>query len=89
VVTSGRAIRPAAGDAGRVPYFKCRRTWAERLAHGIPLAPNTLAQVRGAARAVGLADAEITVASFRQKQHAGASGRDPTEAPEALTGGGS
>ena len=28
-------------------------------AHGIPLDPNTLDQLRGAARAVGLSDAEI------------------------------
>ena len=36
-----------------------RRTRAERLAHGIPLDPNTLDQLRGAARAVGVAEAEI------------------------------
>jgi hydroxycarboxylate dehydrogenase B len=36
-----------------------RRTRAERLAHGIPLDPNTLDQLRGAARSVGLTDAEI------------------------------
>jgi uncharacterized oxidoreductase len=36
-----------------------RRTRAERLAHGIPLDPNTLNQLRGAAHAVGLSDAEI------------------------------
>ena len=36
-----------------------RRTRAERLAHGIPLDPNTLDQLRGAARAVGLSEAEI------------------------------
>jgi hydroxycarboxylate dehydrogenase B len=36
-----------------------RRTRAERLAHGIPLDPNTLDQLRGAARAVGVSEAEI------------------------------
>ena len=36
-----------------------RRTRAERRAHGIPLDPNTLKQLCGAARAVGLSDAEI------------------------------
>jgi uncharacterized oxidoreductase len=36
-----------------------RRTRTERLAHGIPLDPNTLEQMRGAARAVGLSDAAI------------------------------
>jgi hypothetical protein len=59
VVTSGRLVRPAAGGAGRVPSFRCRGTRAERLVHGTPLDPNTLDQVRGAARLVGLADAEI------------------------------
>jgi uncharacterized oxidoreductase len=36
-----------------------RRTKAERLARGIPLDPNTLDQLRGAARAVGLSEAKI------------------------------
>ena len=36
-----------------------RRTRAERLAHGIPLDPNTLEQLRGAARAVSLSESEI------------------------------
>jgi uncharacterized oxidoreductase len=36
-----------------------RRTKAERVAHGIPLDPNTLGQLRGAARAAGVSDAEI------------------------------
>jgi uncharacterized oxidoreductase len=36
-----------------------RRTRAERLAHGIPLDPNTLDQLRGAARSVGLTDGGI------------------------------
>ena len=36
-----------------------RRTRAERRAHGIPLDPNTLDQLRGAARSVGLAEAGI------------------------------
>jgi uncharacterized oxidoreductase len=36
-----------------------RRTRVHRLADGIPLDPNTLDQLRGAARSVGLADAEI------------------------------
>ena len=36
-----------------------RRTRAERLAHGIPLDPNTLAQLRAAARSVGLGEPEI------------------------------
>jgi uncharacterized oxidoreductase len=36
-----------------------RRTRAGRLAHGIPLDPNTLDQLRDAARAVGLPEAEI------------------------------
>jgi hydroxycarboxylate dehydrogenase B len=39
-----------------------RRTRAERLAHGIPLDPNTLDQLRRAARSVGLPDAEIECA---------------------------
>jgi hydroxycarboxylate dehydrogenase B len=36
-----------------------RRTRAERLAHGIPLDPKTLDQLRGAARTLGLSEAEI------------------------------
>jgi hydroxycarboxylate dehydrogenase B len=36
-----------------------RRTRAGRLAHGIPLDPNTLDQLRGAARSVGVAEAAI------------------------------
>ena len=36
-----------------------RRTRAERVARGIPLDPNTLHQLRAAARAVGLSEAEI------------------------------
>jgi hypothetical protein len=35
---------------------------AERLAYGIPLDPDTLAQLRGAARAVGLPDSDIDCA---------------------------
>lgn len=36
-----------------------RRTRTERQANGIPLDPNTLEQVRGAARSVGVSDADI------------------------------
>jgi hydroxycarboxylate dehydrogenase B len=52
---------PPATAGGKVllPGEIERRTQAERLAHGIPLDPNTLAQLRGAARAVGLSDAAI------------------------------
>ena len=48
-----------AGGAVLLPGEIERRTRAERLAHGIPLDPNTLDQLRGAARSVGLPDAEI------------------------------
>ena len=59
VATSGRPVaRPREARAG-LPSVRCRRTRAERLAHGIPLDPNTLDQLRGAARAVSLSDAEI------------------------------
>jgi uncharacterized oxidoreductase len=47
------------GGAVLLPGEIERRTRAERLAHGIPLDPNTLAQLRGAARAVGLSEGEI------------------------------
>ena len=47
------------GGAVLLPGEIERRTRAERLAHGIPLDPNTLDQLRGAARAVGLSEAEI------------------------------
>jgi uncharacterized oxidoreductase len=52
---------PPAVAGGRVllPGEIERRTRAQRRAHGIPLDPNTLDQLRGAALAVGLADAEI------------------------------
>ncbi len=52
---------PPATPGGKVllPGEIERRTRAERLAHGIPLDPNTLDQLRGAARAVGVSEAEI------------------------------
>jgi hydroxycarboxylate dehydrogenase B len=50
------------GGAVLLPGEIERRTRAERLANGIPLDPNTLAQLRGAARSVGLAEAEIECA---------------------------
>jgi hydroxycarboxylate dehydrogenase B len=52
---------PPATRGGKVllPGEVERRTRAERMAHGIPLDPNTLAQLRGAARSVGLAETEI------------------------------
>jgi uncharacterized oxidoreductase len=52
---------PPATKGGKVllPGEIERRTRADRLAHGIPLDPNTLDQLRGAARSVGLADGEI------------------------------
>jgi uncharacterized oxidoreductase len=52
---------PPAQPGGKVllPGEIERRTRAERLAHGIPLDPNTLNQLRGAARAVGLTKPEI------------------------------
>jgi hydroxycarboxylate dehydrogenase B len=52
---------PPATPGGQVllPGEIERRTRAERLAHGIPLDPNTLDQLRGAARAVDLSDATI------------------------------
>jgi uncharacterized oxidoreductase len=52
---------PPATPGGKVllPGEIERRTKAERSARGIPLDPNTLAQLRGAARAVGLSDAAI------------------------------
>jgi hydroxycarboxylate dehydrogenase B len=52
---------PPATPGGKVllPGEIERRTRADRLAHGIPLDPNTLDQLRGAARSVGLAEAEI------------------------------
>ena len=56
-VTASPPAQP--GGAVLLPGEVERRTKAERLAHGIPLDPNTLAQLRGAARAVGLSDAEI------------------------------
>jgi hypothetical protein len=37
----------------------CRRGRAGRFAGGIPLDPNTLDQLRGAARAVGVPDSDI------------------------------
>jgi hypothetical protein len=42
-----------------VSSFICRRKRAEHVAGGIPLDPNTLDQLRGAARSVGMSDAEI------------------------------
>jgi hydroxycarboxylate dehydrogenase B len=52
---------PPATPGGKVllPGEIERRTRAERLAHGIPLDPNTLDQLRGAARSVGVAEAAI------------------------------
>ena len=52
---------PPAVPGGRVllPGEIERQTRAERLAQGIPLDPNTLDQLRGAARAVGVAEATI------------------------------
>jgi hydroxycarboxylate dehydrogenase B len=52
---------PPATPGGEVllPGELERRTKAERLAHGIPLDPKTLDQLRGAARAVDLSDTEI------------------------------
>jgi uncharacterized oxidoreductase len=52
---------PPATPGGQVllPGEIERRTRAERLAHGIPLDPNTLDQLRGAARAVGVSEAGI------------------------------
>ena len=52
---------PPATPGGKVllPGEIERGTRAKRLADGIPLDPNTLDQLRGAARSVGLAQAEI------------------------------
>ena len=52
---------PPAKPGGEVllPGDLERRTKAERLARGIPLDPNTLDQLCGAARAVGVSEAEI------------------------------
>jgi uncharacterized oxidoreductase len=52
---------PPATPGGKVllPGELERRTKAERLANGIPLDPNTLDQLRGAARDVGLTEDEI------------------------------
>jgi len=52
---------PPATPGGQVllPGEVERRTRAERLTHGIPLDPNTLAQLRGAARAVGVSQTDI------------------------------
>ena len=52
---------PPATPGGKVllPGEIERRTKAERLAHGIPLDPNTLDQLRSAARGVGLTEDEI------------------------------
>ena len=52
---------PPAVPGGKVllPGEIERATRAERLAHGIPLDPNTLDQLRGAARAAGVAEAAI------------------------------
>jgi hydroxycarboxylate dehydrogenase B len=52
---------PPAVPGGKVllPGEIERRTRAERQAHGIPLDPNTLDQLRGAARTVGLSAPEI------------------------------
>ena len=52
---------PPATPGGKVllPGEIERGTRAKRLADGIPLDPNTLDQLRGAARSVGLADTEI------------------------------
>jgi uncharacterized oxidoreductase len=52
---------PPATPGGQVllPGEIERRTGAERQANGVPLDPNTLDQLRGAARAVGLSDAVI------------------------------
>jgi uncharacterized oxidoreductase len=49
---------PPATPGGQVllPGELERRTKSERLAHGIPLDPNTLDQLRGAARGVGLSE---------------------------------
>jgi uncharacterized oxidoreductase len=49
----------AAGGQVLLPGEIERRTKAQRLTLGIPLDPNTLDQLRGAARAVGFSDAEI------------------------------
>jgi hydroxycarboxylate dehydrogenase B len=52
---------PPATPGGKVllPGEIERGTRAKRLADGIPLDPNTLDQLRGAARAVSLAEAEV------------------------------
>ena len=60
-----------------------RGTQAKRLADGIPLHPNTLDQLRGAARAVGWPRPRSSAPSFRRRQRARVSGRGPTEAPDA------
>jgi hydroxycarboxylate dehydrogenase B len=66
---------PPATAGGKVllPGEIERRTRAERLAHGIPLDPNTLDQLRGAARSVGLAQAEIERVITPTRQRARAS----------------
>jgi uncharacterized oxidoreductase len=56
-VTASPPVRP--GGEVLLPGEIERRTRAERLAQGIPLDPNTLDQLRGAARALGVAAAEI------------------------------
>ena len=54
------ASPPATPDGkGLLPGEIERRMRVERRAHGILLDPNTLDQLRGAARAVGLTEAEI------------------------------
>jgi hydroxycarboxylate dehydrogenase B len=67
------------GSKVQLPGEIERRTRAERLAHGIPLDPNTLGQLRGAARAVGVSEAEIERAiipteTSRQSQPSRSSG---------------
>jgi uncharacterized oxidoreductase len=55
-----KACKPVAAD-GEVlaPGEPERKTRAERLANGIPLDENTIAQMQDAARKVGVAPAEI------------------------------
>jgi uncharacterized oxidoreductase len=48
-----------------------RRTKAERLAHGIPLDPNTQDQLRGAARGAGVAEREIELGIVQMEGRAG------------------
>jgi uncharacterized oxidoreductase len=60
-LTSWVKASPPATPAGEIlmPGEPERRTRARRLAEGLPLDANTLDQLRGAARSVGVPEAEI------------------------------